>query len=143
MEKPKLPTPEDFDLTEQDLRSVPKLLNQKLTREIHSRIGLGIGAILGLGSLWGMFVKTESIVYGAFFGVLVGFVVFLMVSFLGSLIVFFVANVISYFQRIFYGLFNETARRAYRYQAAHKAFDEAMFQYEKYRQKRVQGKTYE
>ncbi|MEX2449519.1 MAG: hypothetical protein WD407_01560 [Rhodospirillales bacterium] len=66
MEKPKPPTPEDFDLTEQDLRSVPRLLNQKLTHEIHSRIGLGIGAILGLGSLWGMFVKTDSIVYGAF-----------------------------------------------------------------------------
>ncbi|MEQ8195358.1 MAG: hypothetical protein RIB59_12805 [Rhodospirillales bacterium] len=139
MEKPKLPTLEEFKLTEQDIRSAPKLLNQKLTREIHSKIGLGTGVVLGLGSLWGIFAKTESLVYGLFFGTLIGFVVFLMISFLGSLFVFFIANVISYFQRALYGRSNEKARQVYRYQDAHRKFDQAMRQYEKDRQKRFKG----
>ena len=137
MEKPKPPILEDFDLTEDEISSVPRLLNQKLTREINSKVGLVLGLLVGIGALWGMFVKTASLAYGVFFGVLVGFVVFLMISFLGSLFIEIFVNLISFIQRIVYGRFDRKARRVYRFLDAQRNFDKAMLEYEKYRQRKI------
>ena len=136
MEKPIPPTLEEYGLTEQELCLVPKLLNQKITRTLQLKVGLFGGIILGLGSLWGLFLKTESVVHGAFFGVVIGFVVFLMVSFLGSSMVVLVANVISYFQSLYYGRFNAKTRRAYQYFDANREYDKLMKHYERYRHKK-------
>lgn len=133
MEKPNPPNPEEFGLTEQDLRSVPRLLNQKITRALQLRIGIILGVALGLSSLWGMFLKTDSLVYGAFFGTVIGFVVFLMVTFLGGVVVLLIANTISYFQSVYYGRLNTKTRQAYRYFRANRKYDQAMKAYERYR----------
>ncbi|MEL0107448.1 MAG: hypothetical protein VW802_10930 [Rhodospirillaceae bacterium] len=134
MEKPVPPKLSEFGLTEQDLRSAPKLLNQNLTRSLQLRIGFILGVVLGVGSLWGMFVKTDSFVYGVFFGSLIGFVVFLMVTFLSGAVVVLLANAISYIQSLYYGRFNEKTRQVYRYFNANKEFDRSMKVYERYRQ---------
>ena len=136
MEKPTPPTLEEYGLTEQELLLVPKLLNQKITRALQLKIGLIGGIIFGLGSLWGMFLKTASMIHGAFFGILIGFVVFLMVSFLGSSMIVLIANVISFFQSLYYGRINIKTRRAYQYFDANRKYDKSMKHYERYRQKR-------
>ncbi len=136
MDKPIPPTLEDYGLTEHELRSVPKMLNQRITRALQLKFGFFGGIILGLGSVWGMFSKTDSIIHGAFFGVLIGFVVFLMVSFLGSSLVVLIADVVSYFQSLYFGHFNEKSRRAYQYFNANKEYDKSMKYYERYRQKK-------
>jgi hypothetical protein len=135
MEKPIPPLIQDFDLTEQDLRLVPKPINQKITRTFQLQIGLSGGVFFGLFSLWGMFEKTDSLLYGAYFGLAIGFIVFLMVTFLGGVIVVLIANFISYLQMMYYGRFNEKTRRAYQYFSANKEYDIAMKLYERYRHK--------
>lgn len=135
MDKPKPPLLEEFGLTESDLRSVPKLLNQRVTRTLQLRIGFSGGVVLGLYSLWGMFVKTDSFLYGAYFGIVIGFIVFLMVTFLGGVVVVLVSNLISYLQMLYYGQFNENTRRAYQYFSANKDYDKSMKLYERYRHK--------
>lgn len=134
MDKPTPPKLEDYGLTDQDLRSVPQLLNQKITRSLQLRIGIILGVVLGLGSVLGMFIKTDSIIYGAFFGTLIGFVVFLMVTFLGGLVVVLIANTISYFQSLFYGRINKKTRQAYLYFKANRDYDKSMKAYERFRQ---------
>ena len=136
MDKPIPPKPEDYGLTAQELRLIPKLLNQRITRTLQLKIGLIGGLVSGAGSLWGMFAKTESIIHGAFFGGVIGFIVFLMVSFLGSSLVVLITNVISYFQSLYFGRFNENTRLAYHYFNANKEYDKSMKLYERYRQKK-------
>jgi len=74
---------------------------------------IGGRVFFGLFSLWGMFEKTDSFLYGAYFDLAIGFIVFLMVTFLGGVIVVLFANFISYLQMLYYGRFNENTRRAY------------------------------
>lgn len=110
-------------------------MNQRITRTLQLRIGLAGGVFFGLFSLWGMFEKTDSFLYGAYFGLAIGFIVFLMVTFLGGVIVVLVANFISYLQMLYYGRFNENTRRAYQYFKANRNYDKAMKLYERYRHK--------
>ena len=76
MDQPKEPTLAEFGLTERDLGLAPLLLAERIDRVAVSRIGVGVAAVIGLLSVWGIYEKTGSFLSGAFFGVLMGFVVF-------------------------------------------------------------------
>jgi len=135
MEKPVKPTPEDFGVTAADIENVPTLFSLRYSRENYSAIGVGAGAVLGVLTIWGMYVKSQSLLVAAFFGIVIGFIIFLMMSAVGAVAVEVCIFVLSGLQRGAISLVNARAARVYRYQAARRRFEKATIKYEKWRKK--------
>ena len=118
MDEPKKPTLAEFGLKEQDLGPVPHLLAERIDRVTMSRIGVGVASIIGLLSIWGVYEKTGSFLSGAFFGVLMGFVVFLIASSVVAYCIELCLHALSKIQVIFISFFDKRAGAIYRYQSA-------------------------
>ena len=118
MDQPKEPTLAEFGLTERDLDLAPLLLAERIDRVAVSRIGVGVAAVIGLLSVWGIYEKTGSFLSGAFFGLLIGFVVFLIARSVVAYCIELSLLAISILQRRVISLFNKRAGKVYRYQSA-------------------------
>lgn len=115
MERPQPPRLEDYGLTESQYGMVPKLLRHRLSENTYTHLGLIIGAAVALWSFIAFFNRMESALRGWYFGIPIGFVVFLMASFLGAVFVKFLVHGASAVQRRLIGAVSDTARRAFLY----------------------------
>lgn len=123
MEPP--PRLEDFGLSAVEYDRVPRLLRDRVSERLHTRVAVALGAVIGLWTWWGVFMKTTTAVNGIFFGVLIGFVAFLLASFLGSMVIRFAIHGVSTLQRRIVGGRDQTARRAYGYDDALRGYRKA------------------
>ena len=122
MDQPKKPTLAEFGLTERDLGKVPQRLAERIDRVAVSRIGVGTATVIGALSVWGIYEKTGSFLSGAFFGVLIGFVVFLLASSVVAYCIELSLLAASFLQGVVISLFNKRAGKVYRYQSALRSY---------------------
>ena len=122
MDQPKEPKLAEFGLTERDLGQVPQLLAERIDRVAVSRIGVGTATVIGVLSVWGMYEKTGSFLSGAFFGIIIGFVVFLLASSVVAYCIELSLMAVSIFQGRVISLYNKRAGRVYRYQSALRSY---------------------
>mgnify|MGYP006448561247 FL=1 len=122
MDQPRKPTLAEFGLTERDIGQVPQLLAERIDRVAVSRIGVGTAAVIGLLSVWGIYEKTGSFLSGAFFGIIIGFVVFLLASSVVAYCIELSLIAISILQGVVISRFNKRAGKVYRYQSALRSY---------------------
>tara|TARA_B100000315_G_C14229944_1_gene430449 strand:- start:54 stop:473 length:420 start_codon:yes stop_codon:yes gene_type:complete len=132
MQQPRAPRLEDFGLSKEEYAAIPRLFGDSFTEPANTKISAAIGTAVGLGAIWGFFGKTDSMFTGFFFGVLIGFVVFLLASFFGGVFVVFVVKILSVLQKYLMILVDKKARRAYRFDAAMDRYRAEMKAYEAY-----------
>lgn len=130
MEKPVPPRFEEFGLTEIEYRRVPRLLRHLFCEKTYTRLGLIIAAVISLATFVGLLRKMESTLHGWYFGLPVGFVVFLMAAFLATVFIKFLVRSLSAFQGRLLGAVSESARRAVLYDDAMENYRKAMIKYE-------------
>ena len=70
-----------------------------------SRIGVGIATIIGFLSIWDVYEKTGSFLSGVFFGIVMGFVVFLIASSVVAYCIELCLHALSKVQVIFISIF--------------------------------------
>lgn len=129
MEKPVPPRFEEFGLTEIEYRKTPKLLRHVLCEKTCARLGLIIAAAAGAATFAGLLNKMESTLHGWYFGLPVGFVVFLMAAFLAPVFIRFPVRFLSALQERLSGAVSESARRAALYDDAMEDYRKAMIKY--------------
>jgi len=89
-----------------------------------------MGAVIGLAVFLAFFNKMDSALHGWFFGIPIGFVVFLMAAFLSAVFVKCLIGVLSALQRRLFGVLSNAARRAFLYDDAMEKHRKAMIVYE-------------
>jgi hypothetical protein len=115
MDAPEPPRLEDFGLSQDEYLRMPRLLCDVVSGKGISHIGNGSGVVVGVFSLWEVFVRTDSFIAGALSGVLIGFVAFLLASFLGGVVAGWMVALISKTQKVFFPLLNAKTVQAFRY----------------------------